>query len=181
MPLIPVSLLTLRLNMRLLRAVQQLLGTDEYGLRLTQCDLWGKRGSTETSFSMYCNSDQRMHCDYPNHTLVVPPLWERPELVSIIIYYDDSTAVGGETRVVPREGPDDPAYGGLHHLLLTPGARGDMLWVNDRTHAEQYLEEGFPEVHRFRAQHLYPRERRVGFEIGSVLFYRHDIWHRYGC
>ena len=170
------------LNMRLLRAVQQLLETDDHGLRLTQCDLWGKRGSEETSFSKYSNSDQRVHCDYPNHTLVVPPSWDRPEVVSIIVYFDDSAAVGGETRVVPRRDPEDPAYassGADYRLLQTPGARADMLWVNDRTHAESYLEEVAPEVHRFRQEHLYPRECKVGFETGSILFYRHDIWHRY--
>lgn len=177
-----ISPMVYRLNMRLLRAVQQLLQTDDHGLRLTQCDLWGKRGSEETSFTKYCNSDQRVHCDYPNHTLVVPPSWDRPEVVSIIVYFDDSSVVGGETRVVPRSGPDDPAYTGSgadNRLLQTPGARGDLLWVNDRTHAEAYLAEAAPEVHRFREEHLYPRECKVGFETGSILFYRHDIWHRY--
>lgn len=167
--------------MRLLRSVHQLLGTDPYGIRLIQCDLWGKRGSTDVTFAKYCNSNQRIHCDYPNHTIVVPPDWSNPEVVSIIIYFDNSSEVSGETRVVARHGSDDPAYHAedMNPLLLTPGARGDILWVNDRAHAEAYLVEEFPEVHKFREQHLYPREAKVGFEVGSVLFYRHDIWHRY--
>jgi hypothetical protein len=193
-----------RLHTRLLRAVHQLLGTEADGVRLSQCDLWGKQGTagdTNTAFTKYSNSDQRIHCDYPNHSLVMPPLWESPEVVSMIIYYDDSGEVGGETRVVPREGPNDPAYhhldcasdnastsdngsgsgsgsGSAFPLLLTPGARADLPWVNDCTHAEAGLREDFPEVYRFRQQHLYPRERKVGFETGSVLFYRHDLWHR---
>lgn len=171
------------LHMRLIKAVHQLLETTNDGIRLTQCDLWGKRGSEETEYSRFCNSNQRIHCDYPNHTLVVPPQWDRPEVVSIIVYYDDSSAVGGETRVVPREGKHDPAYhsssAAVNPLLLTPGARGDILWVNDKEHAESYLKAEFHDVYLFRQQHLYPREKKIGFETGSVLFYRHDIWHRY--
>ena len=166
--------------MRLLRAVHQLLGTPDDGIRLSQCDLWGKRGSVDNNFSPYCNSNQRIHCDYPNHTLVMPPSWENPEVVSMIVYYDESKFVGGETRVVPREGPADPAYHNLSSpLLLTPGGRSDLLWVNDCEHAEEYLKKNFPDVHKFRQEHLYPRECKVGFETGSILFYRHDIWHRY--
>ena len=35
-----------------------------------------------------------------------------------------------------------------------------------------------PGLAAFRAAHLYPRERRARYRVGSVLFYRHDTWHR---
>jgi ectoine hydroxylase-related dioxygenase (phytanoyl-CoA dioxygenase family) len=135
----------------------------------------------------FCNANQRIHCDYPNHSLVMPPAWEHPEVVSIIVYYDDSAVTGGQTCVVPRAGAHDPAYTaaeeeegeeGQHPLLLTPGGRGDLLWVNDRDHAERYLADRHPEVAAFRREHLYPREQPVQFRAGTVLFYRHDVWHR---
>ena len=184
MPLLCFSsedLIIHRLSVRLISAVTQLLGTAHDGVRLTQSDLWGKRGNHDTTYTKYCNSNQRIHCDYPNHTLAMPPSWDRPEVVSIIVYYDDSSSVGGETRVIPRLGADDPAYNifnGQRTLLLTPGARTDMLWVNDRDHAEAYLQEQAPDVYEFRRDHLYPRECKAGFTVGSVLFYRHDLWHR---
>ena len=31
---------------------------------------------------------------------------------------------------------------------------------------------------RFRADHLYRRERRLRFRVGTLLLYRHDTWHR---
>mmetsp|Transcript_23852 Transcript_23852/g.34985 ORF Transcript_23852/g.34985 Transcript_23852/m.34985 type:complete len:365 (+) Transcript_23852:35-1129(+) len=170
------------LHMRLITAVTQLLGCNSDDLRLSQADLWGKRGYTEPKYDAYCNMNQRIHCDYPNHTLVMPPSWDNPEVVSIIIYYDDSATVGGGTRIVPREGSDDPAYTSsaesVSPLLLTPGARGDLPWINDKDHAEEYLRAHHPEVHKFRQEVLYPREKSVAYGVGTVLFYRHDIWHR---
>ena len=169
-------------------------------------------------FLPFCNANQRIHCDYPNHSLVMPPPWEHPEVVSIIVYYDDSALTGGQTSVVPRTGPHDPAYAAQnlqtvnsrvhngeevavsevqqlepsklqehsepvtepaeHPLLLTPGARGDLPWINDKDHAEKYLAQQHPAVASFRRTHLYPREQPLMFRTGTVLFYRHDVWHR---
>jgi hypothetical protein len=56
------------------------------------------------------NSDQRMHVDYPNHTLLHPPRWETPEAVEMIVYLSDHELVGGGTAIVPRRGADDVAY-----------------------------------------------------------------------
>lgn len=185
------------LHIRMINAIAQLMGCSGEDLRLCQSDLWGKRGHSAdaTVFGPTCNADQRIHCDYPNHTLVVPPSWESPEVVAAIVYFDDSAVKGGQTRVVPRQNGDDPAYKigtgigwgdygadtlmeGANPILLTPGARGDMLWINDRTHAETNLQENRPDVHKFRQEHLYPREQKVGYQFGTVLFYRHDVWHR---
>ena len=77
-------------------------------VRLTQCEVWPKYGFS--SHDPFNNSDQRMHCDFPNHTLVCPPPWDNPEAVEIIIYLSDVEECGGATAVVPREGAADPAY-----------------------------------------------------------------------
>ena len=52
-------------------------------------------------------------------------------------------------------------------------------YVNDRSKAEAYMAERYnPEAAAFRQEQLYAREVVAGFQFGSVLFYRHDTWHR---
>ncbi len=186
------------LDERLLAAVAGLLGVAVGDLRLTQSDLWPKygrrgrtagivsdRGNTDDAHlghdgagavddSRYDNQDQRIHVDYPNHTLVHPAPWDRPEAVELILYLSDHRDCGGSTAVVPRNGPNDPAY--RWPMVDSPGI-GDLDWINDRTSAEAHLVEKAPAVATWRAE-LYRRERRVSFRSGTVLFYRHDTWHR---
>ena len=123
----------------------------------------------------YVHSDQRMHIDGWNHMLVAPPAWDSPASVAMILYLSDSSDTGGETALVPREGARDVAYE-LDSFLKTPGA-ADFPWINDKTHAESYFQEHYPEIHSFR-QCLYARERHARFHKGSLLLYRHDLWHR---
>lgn len=163
------------LHHRLLNAVGQLLGQNVTDLRLTQSDLWVKYGRERDPDNVYDNSDQRIHVDYPNHSLTHPPAWDSPEAVEMIIYYDDVADTGGATALVPRSGDDDPAY--PWPIVGTPGV-GDLTWINDRQTAEAYLAEHAPDVAAWREQHLYPRERQARFSRGSVLLYRHDTWHR---
>ena len=162
------------LHPRLLGAVAALLGVDVPEIRLTQSDLWPKYGR-ESRSGARDNQDQRIHVDYPNHTLTHPPRWDAPEAVEILLYLSDFAECGGATAFVPREGKDDPAY--PWPIVATPGV-GDLPWINDRDSAEAHLEAEAPEVARFRAEHLYPREVPVEFQVGTVLFYRHDTWHR---
>ena len=169
----PVDAITL--HPRMLAAVAELLDTPVRELRLTQSDLWPKFGREERGGGAYDNTDQRMHVDYPNHTLTHPPPWDQPEAVEIILYFDAVEDCAGATAVVPREGPDDPAY--VWPIMGTPGV-GAIEWVNDREEAEKHLARVAPETQRFRAQHLYPRERKARFSPGTALFYRHDTWHR---
>ncbi len=157
----------------LLESVAKLLGVATRDLRLTQSDLWPKYGR-EPSTDGDSNRDQRIHCDYPNHMLVHPPPWERPAAVELIIYLSPFD-YGGGTAVVPRQGRDDPAY--AWPITNTPGVAG-MRYVNDKAQAEAYLQEVNPEAATFRAEHLYARECHARYELGSVLFYRHDVWHR---
>lgn len=161
------------LHPRLLAAVAQLLGTRIAGLRLSQSDLWPKYGR-KTTDGPYDNQDQRIHFDYPNHTLAHPPPWDRPEAVEMILYLSDADDCGGSTAIVPREGADDPAY--RWPLVNTPGV-GDLRYVNDRASAESYFAEQRPELAEWR-QSLYDRERWTHFVPGTIVFYRHDAWHR---
>ncbi len=144
-------------------------------MRLTQSDLWVKRGQDQSVDDPYDNTDQRIHVDYPNHTLAHPPMWDAPEAVEVIIYMDDHRACDGETAVVLRTGENDPAY--RWPIVHTPGV-GDFEWINNRVHAEEYLAARAPDVARWRSDHLYAREQRVAYDLGTVLFYRHDTWHR---
>ena len=165
----------LTLHPRLLRAVSQLLGVEVGELRLTQSDLWPKYGRAGRSGGERDNADQRMHADYANHTLTHPPAWDAPEAVELILYLDDVDACEGATALVPRSGPDDPAYSGP--MVRMPGV-GGLAWVNDRESAEAYLGREAPEVAAWRAEHLYAREVRAAYRVGTLLLYRHDTWHR---
>lgn len=162
------------LHESLLGAVADLLSVGIPDIRVTQSDLWPKYGRTPSA-NNFDNADQRIHCDYPNHTLTHPPPWDQPEAVEIIIYLSDLEDCAGSTAVVPRSGAGDPAY--PWPITQTPGI-GEIPYINDRARAEAYLAEHAPETAAFRAEHLYAREKLAKYQFGSVLFYRHDTWHR---
>lgn len=163
------------LHPRVLAAAAQLLGCGVRDIRLTQSDVWVKHGRAVRLDDPVDNDDQRMHVDYPNHTLMHPPPWNEPDAVEMIVYADDVDDCGGATAVVLREGDDDPAY--PWPIVATPGV-GALPWINDRGRAEAHLREVAPEVARWRAEHLYAREMSVRFRPGTTLLYRHDTWHR---
>jgi hypothetical protein len=163
------------LHPRLLAATAQLLGVRVWDLRLTQSEPWAKYGRADPPDGRFDNQDQRMHVDYPNHTLTHPADWDRPEAVSILLYFDAVEECGGATEFVPRTGPDDPAYQGP--LVRTPGLAG-LEFVNDRTKAEAYLRDAAPETAQWREENLYAHARSVHHQPGTVLFYRQDVWHR---
>jgi len=163
------------LHPNLLDAAARLLDVDVRELRLTQSDLWPKYGRKGRSGDERDNDDQRIHVDYPNHTLLHPPRWHEPEAVEMILYLTDVEECGGATAVVPRTGELDPAY--RFPIVDTPGV-GALEWLNDRASAESYLRDRAPEVARFRAEQLYSREVYTHYRVGTVLLYRHDTWHR---
>lgn len=166
------ALNTITIHEALIDIVSKMLKTGD--IRLTQADAWAKFYSESTS-SKFDNRDQRMHIDGWNHTLVAPSSWYTPASVAMILYLSDSADTGGETALVAREGPDDDAYQ-LDSFLKTPGA-AQFPWINDKTLAEAYFQEHYPEVYSFR-RNLYARERRARFRKGTLLLYRHDLWHR---
>lgn len=143
----------------ILNSVQQLLQTSD--VRLLQADVWGKKGGI----------DQRIHQDYGNNTFLLPQ-WNTPEAVAVIVYYSDNK--GGETHVVSREGDDDPAYKD-GPARLAPGYH--LPFLNDRNAAEALIRRVEPRLAEFRDT-LYEREEAVPYTKGTVLFYRHDLWHR---
>ncbi len=161
------------LHPNLLGAVTELLGTRIQDVRLTQSDLWPKYGRADARGALD-NQDQRIHVDFPNHTLVHPAPWESPEAVEMIVYLCDIDGCGGPTAVVPREGSDDPAY--RWPIVDTPGV-GELDYLNDKESAETFFAERRPGLAEWRRS-LYERERYVDFRRGDVLFYRHDTWHR---
>jgi len=162
------------LHPNLLRAVADLLGVEIAELRLTQSDLWPKYGGNGLEDRSE-NRDQRIHCDYPNHTLTHPPEWDRPEAVEIIIYLSDESECQGSTAVVPKLGSDDPAY--RWPIVNTPGVAGSN-YVDDKAKAERYMRELNPDAADFRQKELYEREVKTRYQMGDVIFYRHDTWHR---
>lgn len=157
----------------LLLAVSDLLGVAICDTRLTQSDVWAKYGR-ETRKNIQDNADQRIHVDYPNHTIAHPTPWYRPEAVEMIVYLSDAESHAGGTAVVPRQGKDDPAY--RWPIIDSPGI-GDLRYINDKNAAEDYFAEQRPELAHWR-QSLYEREVRTDYRKGDVLFYRHDTWHR---
>jgi len=162
-------------HLRLIHLVTQLLGTDD--IRLSQAEAWKKSGIDSTKFSSRkptAPHDQRIHCDYPNHTLVHPSNWDTPDSVSVILYLSDYEECGGGTAVVTRSGKADPAYKS-GTLVLTPGVTGH--WINDREMAESHYKSKLPEIHSFR-ESLYRREVVARYKRGTVLVYRQDLWHR---
>jgi hypothetical protein len=159
----------LALHPHLLRAVQALLCCDD--VLLTQCEVWSKSRHAQDSESPYCNSDQRMHMDWPNHYLTCPPQWDSPDTVALLVYLDE--LCGGETAVVPRSGPHDPAYRLPYEM---PGT-GLLPWINDAAKAEAMVAATDPALAQSR-QDLYRREVSVPYRCGTVLVYRHDVWHR---
>ncbi len=161
------------LHENILSATAQLLGEEVPNLRLTQSDLWPKYGR-EGKSGEQDNLDQRIHVDYPNHTLAHPAPWHRPEAVEMILYLDNVEQTGGASAVVPRLGEDDPAY--RWPIVDSPGI-GDLRYVNDRVSAEAYFADERPHLAEWRAS-LYERERYTRFAPGDILFYRHDTWHR---
>ena len=152
----------------------QLLDVDEKNIRLIQSDIWPKIGNINTYHDKYANADQRIHCDYGNNTLVHPPSWDKPECVSMIVYLSDEDDTSGGTAIVPREDDDDELYS--WPLIAMPGY-GGLPFINNKYYAEEYMKENHPQFYEMR-QKLYARECRVKFKPGTVLIYRHDIWHR---
>lgn len=155
----------------LILAAQQLLDTID--VRLIQADLWPKIGVADDHHEAQANTDQRMHMDYGNNT-VLHPQWDAPDVVAAVVYYDDFDETGGGTGFVTRRGADDPVY--QPPFINMPGQAG-IPFFNDRATVENWFKENDPVAYKLRQQ-LYEREEVVHFKPGTILFYRHDLWHR---
>ncbi len=160
----------LTLHPRIITSCQKLLGTDD--IRLIQSDIWLKQKNYENITDT--NADQRMHMDFPNNYLTHPKDWYQPESVAIIIYFSDSSECGGETALVERIGDCDKLYQPPFDYQVGVGIHP---WVNNKERAEKYFLEKFPGLYNLRKE-LYTREKKIPFRKGTILFYRHDLWHR---
>ena len=150
------------LNAFFIKSAQQLLNT--FDIMLIQSVAWAKYGNKGD------NSDQRMHMDYGNNMLSHPPAFDSPEVVAFLLYYSDSSIVGGGTRYVPRKQGDDKWYKAPY--IKMPGQAG-IPFINDKNKAEDMMSRR--NIHR---EELYKREKRPIFHVGDVLVYRHDVYHR---
>lgn len=159
------------LHPKIINICQTLLNTQD--IRLIQSDIWSK--TNDGVNPEFTNSDQRIHMDFPNNYLTHIPPWNKPESVSIIIYYSDSNICGGRTSVVPRKNSDDVLYNYPYFNKIS-GLCANTFY-NNKNKAEQFFNKHYPNIYKFR-QKLYDTEILVDFKPGTVLFYRHDLWHR---
>lgn len=158
------------INENLINCVQKLLNTEK--ITLIQSDAWGKYGNN--NFTEQSNQDQRMHMDYGNNTFLHPPSWNNPEAVAAIVYFSNTKETSGSTAVVPRLGDNDELY--QQPYINMPG-QNKFKFYNNKNIAEKYFKKIYPKIYQFRKQ-LYEREILPEFEVGDILFYRLDIWHR---
>lgn len=158
------------LNENIIHIVQKLLNTDD--ILLSQADTWGKKGTDD--YSEQSNNDQRMHMDYGNNSFLHPSPWNDPECVSMIIYLSDTNDTFGGTSIVPRKGENDELYQTPYKNM--PGIANNPFF-NDKNNSENYFQSNDKEIYDFR-QKLYLNEIILKPNIGDILFYRLDTWHR---
>ena len=159
----------LTLDESLINTVETLLGEK---VLLTQADTWCKYGTED--FSEMSNQNQRMHMDYGNNTFLHPSNWESPDAVSIIIYLSDCNITGGGTAIVPRNNKTMELY--KPPYIHMPGLN-KYPFYNDKNKSEEVMQKEGYKLLTFR-ENLYKNEVLLEPEIGDILFYRLDVWHR---
>ena len=167
---------TITTSPALLTAVEQLLGTED--IVLIQSTAWAKYGKKlgpDGNNDDHSNNDQRVHMDYGNNMWVHPPPWDQPNAVSIIIYLSDVRQTGGGTAVTPRQGDEDLLYQWPYSHM--PGI-GGIPFKNNKAAVEAMMREGASQETIKIREECYRREIKTRPKFGSVLFYRHDVWHR---
>ena len=165
------------LHPQLLHAARTLLCTSY--VRLHQAVAWGKYGLPAATRTASRNDDQRLHQDFGNNMFGVPYDWDKPEAVAAIVYYSDVSETGGATAVLPRvlDATIDPMYADPSLRLRNVGLCG-VPFRNNRPDAEALLHKIDPHAYTTRSA-AYTRERHLtDARVGSVLFYRLDVWHR---
>lgn len=153
----------------IIHCVKKLLKTDD--ILLVQADAWGKEGKDD--YTEFSNNNQRMHMDYGNNSFLHPSDWENPECVAMIVYLSDIKKTGGGTAVVPKSNHDKLYQFPYKNM---PGIAG-FPFYNDKSCSEQYFKEKDKDVYHFR-KNLYDKEIITEPDIGDILFYRLDLWHR---
>lgn len=157
------------LDESLIRTVELLLGEE---VLLTQADTWCKYGTE--NFADMSNQNQRMHMDYGNNTFLHPSNWETPDAVSVIIYLTDSKLTGGGTAIVPKNKNTIDLY--KPPYINMPGLT-NYEFHNDKYQSELVMQREGYKMLLFR-ENLYRNEVLLEPDIGDILFYRLDSWHR---
>ena len=157
------------LNENLIEIVENLLNDE---ILLVQSDTWSKYGTQD--FSSFSNNNQRMHMDYGNNMFLHPADWNNPEAVAAIVYFSDTSITGGGTALVPRNEKTLDLY--KPPYVNMPGI-ANYLFYNDKNHAEIEMQKAGLDIIKFREK-LYNNEIILKPNIGDVLFYRLDLWHR---
>lgn len=135
---------------------------------LIQAVAWGK---TAKEHSKQSNDDQRMHMDYGNNSFVHPPPFTNPNVAACLVYLSDTEITGGATAVVARRGVKDKWYQTPYTKM--PGQAG-IEFINNKTEAENAMKK----YHGINRESLYRREEIPEYDVGDMLWYRHDVWHR---
>ncbi len=154
----------------LITIVKKLLNHDD--ILLVQADAWGKEG--KNNYNEQSNNDQRMHMDYGNNTFMHPSHWNNPECVAMIIYLSDIKYTLGGTSIVPKNEKTEHLYQFPYKKM--PGI-SNYPFINDKNNAENYFNSHDHDTYQFRQQ-LYNNEIILSPELGDILFYRLDSWHR---
>ena len=152
------------LHPRALRAVAQLLGTDE--LLLTQSGGGAKYGAKGHELPRREGEgfgevgDQPLHKDYGNNTLLVPAIDSPPEAVCCILYLSSQVeGNGGATGVVPHEAGIYDIEEDAHINFMGPHPRYSL-----------------PRGDGDQPGDLYRKEKLVKYTQGTALLYRLDTW-----
>lgn len=157
------------MNERLIDIVKYFLNAKN--IILTQSDAWGKTGEKNTDSQS--NKDQRMHMDYGNNMFMHPLDWDEIDNVAVIVYLSDTNKTGGATRFVSRKtNPELYKEAYIHMPCLR-----NYKFINNKKKAEEYMTSVDKNIGKFREK-LYENEIKMDFEIGDILFYRLDLWHR---
>tara|TARA_Y100000813_G_scaffold182376_1_gene152054 strand:- start:137 stop:1045 length:909 start_codon:yes stop_codon:yes gene_type:complete len=161
------SLNKITFDIKLISCVKQLLETND--ILLAQSVAWAKYGVPPKNVQSNC--EQRIHMDYGNNMWSHPPKWNNPNAVAAIIYYSNTEKTGGATALVERKGDNDEVYS--YPYIHMPGIAGKPFY-NSKDAAELSVKG---KTKHIRNQ-CYTREKKPNFNIGDVLFYRLDLWHR---
>ena len=154
----------------IIKIVQQLLSTEK--ISLIQSDAWSKAGIENNNAQS--NQSQRIHMDYGNNMFLHPSNWENPEAVSAIIYFSDTKKTEGATSLVPKNDITKHLY--KKPYINMPG-QANLPFINNKEKAEEYFYNNDKEIYEYRKE-LYNNEIQPHFEVGDILFYRLDLWHR---
>lgn len=135
------------LHPQLIEFARQLLGVEK--VHMYQCHTWAK-------FTGETNYDQFLHCDYNNHTLLVPSDTVAERTVDFILYFTDVTDAHGALHYVTR--PDA-------NQVLGEGA----------VRAVETLTSTMKQSDQDKLQEL---ERSAAAPAGSLVAHSIDTFHR---